>query len=349
MQEGFPFKKQITDRGYPIDWGGDGRYMYVLRYTSGREIVVFDMTLLTASNYAGAGNWSTNPIVATISVGGTTGTDLCYISRSKEIIVTGATTCVRIDANPQSATFNSILGSYGINQAFGSNCVYDPISNAVLSPGGFKKLLPAANGITGGAFISTNDTGWNTISTTVLFDPYVAVMLGTSQGRGNSVYDSLEILNNDKLVPIAQWNQSTNSGGCGFCDRYWYVVDNTNIRVYTKEVYPKFVAVISAIGFVPRMHFNRDYNYIMSYRAAAPQNDISVINTKTLTVAATLTKGNILNSEADNQRIISHKNIMVTSQNLPHFHVFDLATLAYVGYYNFGTFNTRICNNILTT
>jgi hypothetical protein len=84
-------------------------------------------------------------------------------------------------------------------------------------------------------------------------------------------------------------------------------------------------------------------------RTNAAENNISVINTRTLTVAATLSKGTILNGETDNQRIISHKNIMVTSQNLPHFHVFDLATLSYVGYYNFGTLNTRICNNILTT
>jgi hypothetical protein len=351
MQAGFPFKKQITNRGHSIDWGGDGRYMYVLRYTAtNRTVLVFDMNLLAASNYAGAGTWTVNPIIATINVTGTTGADLCYIARSKQIIVTGSSNCVRIDADPASATFNTNLGAYSQSIAFGSNCIYDPISNAVLSPStGFKKLVDAANDITGGGFITTNDTGWNTFGSQILFDSYGCAILGSTQFRGNSIYDPFEILNNNKWVQVAQWNQSTNSGGCGFCDRYWYVVDNAAIRIYTKEIYPKFVAVISTIGFNARMHFNKDFNYIMSMRTNAAENNISVINTRTLTVAATLSKGTILNGETDNQRIISHKNIMVTSQNLPHFHVFDLATLSYVGYYNFGTLNTRICNNILTT
>lgn len=350
MQEGFPLRNKILNRGYSIDWGGDGRYMYVLRYNNPRQVSVFDMSLLTAANYAGAGSWTVNPLITTITLTGTTAADLCFISKSKEIIVTGSNNCVRIDANPNSGTFNTNLGLYGVNVGFGSNCVYDPISNAVFQPAsGFKKLLAGANGITGGGFIATNDTGWNTFATAMLVDHYNGIIHGTSNGRGNSIYSCADILNLDKFVQIAQWNLSTNSGGCGVSDNYWYTVDNGLIRVYTKEIYPKFVAVISAIGFQPRMHFNAEYNYLVSFTTSTAVNNISIINNRSLNVAATLSKGTILNGETNNARAISYRNVLVTNSNLPHFHVFDLATLSYVGYYDFVTGNTRIANNILTT
>jgi hypothetical protein len=112
MQEGFPFKKQITDRGLSIDLGGNGRYVYIIcTISTVQRVVCYDSTLLTAANYAGAGTWTVNPFVSQINT--TQGpTTLVYVPTRKEVWAISPSRVERINADPSSASFNTIVGSF---------------------------------------------------------------------------------------------------------------------------------------------------------------------------------------------------------------------------------------------
>lgn len=66
MQEGFPFKKKIQDRGYVISTGGDGRWLYVSNATTNR-FDIFDGSLINSSNVSG-GAWIVNPFVKSVTM-----------------------------------------------------------------------------------------------------------------------------------------------------------------------------------------------------------------------------------------------------------------------------------------
>ena len=66
MQEGFPVKKKIIDRGYSENMGGDGRWLYVVNGTTNR-FDIFDGDLINASNVSG-GAWIVNPFVKSITL-----------------------------------------------------------------------------------------------------------------------------------------------------------------------------------------------------------------------------------------------------------------------------------------
>lgn len=59
--------EKFTSQNVPDFGAYDGRYLYVL-FDSPNEVKKIDTDLLTSSNYLGSGSWTTDPVVATISL-----------------------------------------------------------------------------------------------------------------------------------------------------------------------------------------------------------------------------------------------------------------------------------------
>lgn len=118
MNPGFPYRKRMLTKGYTPQWGGDGRYLYIPNRAD-RTISVIDtdsdtvITTISLTSYfatAFDGTW--------------------YRSAYKQIIaIMNSAVHVIIDADPTSATFNTVIDSfsaapntyYSFNQA----CIYD--------------------------------------------------------------------------------------------------------------------------------------------------------------------------------------------------------------------------------
>jgi hypothetical protein len=66
MQEGFPFKKRLLDKGYSMNMGDDGRWLYVINGSTNR-FDIFDGNLINAANVSG-GAWIVNPFVKSITL-----------------------------------------------------------------------------------------------------------------------------------------------------------------------------------------------------------------------------------------------------------------------------------------
>lgn len=70
-----------------------------------------DSTLCTAANYLGAGTWTSNPIIASVSLAaGKTYRAMAYDPVLKEVCIhsTDNTRAAIIDADPSSGTFNTL-------------------------------------------------------------------------------------------------------------------------------------------------------------------------------------------------------------------------------------------------
>jgi hypothetical protein len=104
MNWGLPRRKEITNRGTSINYGGDGRYIYVL-CPRARTVSVYD----------------TNPDIGTISGVARTGftsialnasntyTSIVYRSVGLQVWVFSNADVKIIDANPASGTFNTVI------------------------------------------------------------------------------------------------------------------------------------------------------------------------------------------------------------------------------------------------
>jgi hypothetical protein len=111
MQEGFPFKKKIVDRSYVPDYGGDGRYMYILCSGGGWSVAVIDTDLVNSSNWLGDNLWTINPVIQLISLPVSSNYRcILYVSRRKEVWVLNQNNFVAIiDADTNSTTFNTVI------------------------------------------------------------------------------------------------------------------------------------------------------------------------------------------------------------------------------------------------
>ncbi|HRH55019.1 MAG TPA: hypothetical protein PLN38_16935 [Chitinophagales bacterium] len=118
--------------GNAINFGGDGRYFYRIDPTTNASTIdVVDSTLCTSGNYLGSGSWTSNPIIASISLAaGKTYRAMAYNPDREEIAVlsTDATRIAIIDAKPSSGTFNTLLSTLTttLSGSVGQAIIYNP-------------------------------------------------------------------------------------------------------------------------------------------------------------------------------------------------------------------------------
>lgn len=97
MNPGFPFRNRITDRGWNVDYGGDGRYLWDIARVD-KTVSIIDL--------------STNTTVATLSIPAivdwSTGN---YVPADKLLYIHYTTGHTRIDLDPTSLSFATIVGS----------------------------------------------------------------------------------------------------------------------------------------------------------------------------------------------------------------------------------------------
>jgi hypothetical protein len=148
MQAGFPFKRQITTRPSSINFGGDGRYLFVLCQMADTVVVkdlIGDVGVISPKTLAD------NNRVATIALGGASYSsfNIVYRSVALEVWVFKLNSCVVIDADPLSLNFCeikqtltqsqiSLANTTVIYQPEGdffvlNNRVYNPVSNTIVS------------------------------------------------------------------------------------------------------------------------------------------------------------------------------------------------------------------------
>jgi hypothetical protein len=161
MQPGFPFKKKITNRSYVPDYGGDGRYMYILCSGGGWGVAVIDTDLVNSSNWLGNNLWTTNPVINVISLPVSSNYRcIVYVSRRKEVWALNTSNFVAIiDADPNSPTFNTVVRTQtlGIGLSGGQEAVcYLERYNAIIRRAGDTRI---------NIWIQINDDGTsNTLS-----------------------------------------------------------------------------------------------------------------------------------------------------------------------------------------
>lgn len=104
MQEGFPAKPKISNRGLSINYGGNGRYLYVL-CPRARTVSVYDTNsdIGTISGVARTGYTSIALNAAN------TYTSIVYRSAGLQVWVFSNADIKIIDANPASGTFNTVV------------------------------------------------------------------------------------------------------------------------------------------------------------------------------------------------------------------------------------------------
>lgn len=151
MQEGFPFKKRITDRPNSINYGDDYRYRYDLCMVA-RTVVVTDTAedvgTITPQSIASTSR------VATINLtAGFFYHSMLYRPIGKQVWVFGTQHVIVIDANPQSATFNTIINTITTTAFNTANqaVFYSPVKDLFFFGGATAILNPVTNQIFTGA------------------------------------------------------------------------------------------------------------------------------------------------------------------------------------------------------
>lgn len=136
MQAGFPFKKKITTRPSTINYGGDGRYLFVLCQRADTVVVIdliSDVGVIPPKTLA-----NTNR-VATIALGGASYSsfNIVYRSMNLEVWVFKALSAIIIDADPSSPTFCQVKETrvYTGNSlsAVNNTVIYQPDGDFFLS------------------------------------------------------------------------------------------------------------------------------------------------------------------------------------------------------------------------
>lgn len=143
MQEGFAAKNKVSDRGTSINLGGDGRYVYFAGLVGAAwRVFCYDATLLTAANYAGAGTWTVNPLIATINLANTN-RSLIYIPSRLEVWAISDSVVERINANPTAGGFNTLIGSFthGVNQPAFSACYVSAEDTVIIMANNSQRIV----------------------------------------------------------------------------------------------------------------------------------------------------------------------------------------------------------------
>lgn len=341
MHAGFPFKKQIADRPLNVDMGGDGRYIYwLLTISATVRLVCYDASLLTAANYAGAGTWAVSPFVAQINV--SIAPNQCvYVASRKEVWVVSATQIQRVDANPSSGTFNTIVGTtltHTLGQPISAVC-YVPDYDVVLISGNNTNRIISCRTL---AQISTSfpfilgSTDVNSRSN-LQVNTWGHVLIG---GASAGAFAQLLNYNLSPTTFGCYFNVFANNGILPLL-KYDYLVTRTASVItfykYLNNQYQRIAAltVTTDAGKTRVGYVNRTGKFFMPNG-----NLIQVINTLPVIATGTsITKGFIQTGEGgcgmiftcDNDRILMVQ-ASGGSGTFDHFHVIDANAETYIGY-----------------
>lgn len=126
MNPGFPQRNKVISRGYSPIWGGDGRYLYIPNRLD-RTISVIDTATDTVISTISLTTWMTTNFDGT-----------WYRSAAKQIIaVRGGNpqVVVVIDADPDSASFNTVIDNYTVTgtYSFNQSAIYDCHNDRITS------------------------------------------------------------------------------------------------------------------------------------------------------------------------------------------------------------------------
>jgi hypothetical protein len=333
MQAGFPFKKQITDRGTAFGYPGNGRYFYVLAMTnSPRAVLCLDSQLLTAANYLGSGVWSVNPIIADITVTGDPRA-LVFIPKLQEIWVVkqGSNAIDKIDANPDSATFNTILSSSSLTLSSGIHSAAIDVVNNVLFVGRGNQIFALVLDQQMNILLSQS-TPSPSRCRSIKYDYNTRRTYISDETAGTHINDGAR---SNKSFSIMFLN-AAHSGVAHTDTQYVYYQDNNVLRIANPVTLDLITSVSMSVRFC-RMATSEAYNRVIS--GSYFSNNISFLERESLTFGGSVAKGAILSGEIGNISICVKDNIAVAipvGALCQHVHVYNVENKTWIGYVNIG-------------
>lgn len=261
------------------DFGaGDGRYLYVL-FETANEVKKIDTSLLTTLNYVGAGVWTTDPIVSTISLptlpNGATYQTVTFVKNDDEarmIILGGEQTYNVIyasyiksddsvtDMDGLTATpYTQIRNRSTILRVLAEACIYDFINELL-----FITTRSTGNGSTCEIYDLVNKT---MVSETVLSSPATLVS-PQNRIRGsqfNPTNNRFSYFADATLFPERYFNYKPGQNGgnvSSYLSSLGYT-DRNQGNIKTKHVFDsfgiyqgQFIAPNSPIGGAPTQQFS---------------------------------------------------------------------------------------------
>ena len=319
--------------GPPIHYG-TGDYFYVLANgSSPNQLVCIDKSLLTAGNYLGAGAWTTNPVIANISLS-TTGYVCCvYNAITREVWVSGSvpanTKCV--DANPVSPTFNTVVRTLSTGYGISGNggVAYNSRNNKIHFGG---KTYYQVDAITGLGY----DTGiGGTANHGKFFEPLNFFLFSDETLCGYSITPE-KVINFFK-----QASGSANTIGIWGSRKYIYFTQSGSVEVFDHNL--SLVSTISLTNCrCTRSAFSENNNKLLT--GSFFSNSFSFLNELTLTSAGNLAKGYTAANEAGTREIVASNDVaialpdgvFVPATTFTHIHAIDVSAQSYIGYVPLG-------------
>lgn len=323
----------------PVNYGGDGRYLYVLcQGTSPAKVCVIDSTLITAANYLGGGLWTVNPEIAVITLSAGTCYALNYVPTTQEVWIACTTNTKVIDANPNSGTFNTEIATFttmggGVGastmamawDAWNQTLIVNA-NQTVFQLTDYRTLLASS----GAAGIESNRMG-------KFFSPLGLTMF-CNEGIGASMIDSSEIINEFGI----QKRNFINSIGGGnssvwSSEKYIYFSVNGSVQVWSPDF--RLLATVSLTAArVTRPGFSEKNNRLIF--GSIFSNTISFLEETTLTGGGNLTKTYIHASEDGTREFVCVDDVAIAipgafaapSVTFQHVHGINMAAKTYIGY-----------------
>lgn len=317
-----------------IDMMGDGRYFYVLGGGSG-NMYVFDASLLTSANYAGAGAWTTTPLVATIN---TVDQPIVYIGHACEVYSPSK----RYGADPSNANFNTEIGSLPGSLSAGFCNAYDYINKTIGS--GASNVFTLLDNNLKQLLISTEyySTGEPCRMRCVTFDPSDEMFWGSDETSGSSTFPSKA--NANTLYKSKQFGLPKGISGNANPQSYIFFTDKYMLRLgggisFYDSKTRKFVATVTASNARGcRLGYSKKYKRLIS--ASIFSNSFSFVKLDTLTSEGNLAKSNVGTNENGTRDIVCNDDVAlamstsVNSSNTERLHAVDMNTKAIIGYYD---------------
>ncbi len=348
MNPGFPKRAMVATRGYQPQWGGDGRYLYIPNRAD-RTISVIDT--------------ATDTVVTTISLtsyfaGPFDGA--WYRSEAKQVIaISGSLIHVVIDADPNSASFNTVIDNYTIAQgyySFNQACVYDANYDMMRSGTRWGFLFKVKDRDYSGASPAANT--YHSISN---YDCYFAFS-NLIQGGGGSAFSYLASI--DLNEPVIQFRNTSISAFSGITfriGRFIYQLQGSLfkhavIENNTKHVNLSFVSSI-AVAVAPQCYDSKNNKLFCT---GGTGGEGYVVNLNTFTGLGTVQARSRASNEANNafkaiyspysgKVYVYTFNNSVTTPGCDRVHIYDLSlplASCYVGFINVG--NNCATNRIFT-
>jgi len=322
------------------DLMGNGRYFYVA-CANGIGLKVVDSTLLTSGNYLGAGAWTSNPVIATISA---RYGKVCYDGLHKQVVMTDsvANRIYLIDADPTSATFNTQLGSIDLTGSPGTTSTtvigYDFVNNIfMLGPSGgnfsiydkdwkFIRKMTFTGSYSRNRIIFYDSVNNNFISSDEAFGAYVVP---------SSTDSSKRPVGGDFLAYGVANNESYHFT----TDKYLVKLNNGSLIFYNllTGVYVTTVTIANT----RRCGIGYDHVNKRIITGSLFSNSFSFTRLDTLAGDGTLAKGSTDTGENGTVEIVATGGVAVAqsyygSATTKFLHAIDTANKAYVGYVDMG-------------